>query len=172
MSKKNHVINRIKASRCLKALAALETPQEQFYYLRGLNVFVFEEMILTAHKQYGFKIIRNKRYTGDGGIDGRAYKGDQHYLIQAKRYRKHIDPAHVREFAEICKRPKGKGLFVHTGRTGAMSREVTYSAHIEIISGDRLLKLLLDGKPKPNFSIKAKANDIFSGSLRSIFRNR
>ena len=69
------------------------------------------ELGVAKLKKRGFKIIRNKRYTGDGGIDGRAYKNDQHYLIQAKRYRKHINPAHVTEFAEICKRRKGKGLF-------------------------------------------------------------
>ncbi len=93
MFQRRQVVNRINAVRYLKILAELETPQDQFYYLRGLNAFVFEEMILTALKKHGFKIIRNKRYTGDGGIDGRAYKNDQHYLIQAKRYRKHINPA-------------------------------------------------------------------------------
>lgn len=161
LPKKRHVVNRINAARYLKTLAELETPQDQFYYLRGLNAFVFEEMILTALKKHGFKIIRNKRYTGDGGIDGRAYKNDQHYLIQAKRYRKHINPAHVTEFAEICKRRKGKGLFVHTGRTGAMSREITRGVDIEMISGDRLLKLLLDARPKQTFSIQTLANSIF-----------
>jgi len=107
---------------------------------------VFEEMILTSLKRKGFIIVRNDGYTGDGGIDGRAYYKDQHYLIQAKRYKGNIHANDVKEFAKICKRRKGKGLFVHTGKTGDTAKEAAKKFNIEIVSGIRLLDLLLSEK--------------------------
>ncbi|WP_407233716.1 restriction endonuclease [Escherichia coli] len=32
---------------------------------------MFEELLLEGFEAHGFRTIRNKRYTGDGGIDGR-----------------------------------------------------------------------------------------------------
>ena len=110
---------------------------------------MFEEMILTCLKRKGFIIIRNDGYTGDGGIDGRAYYRDQHYLIQAKRYTGHIKANDVKDFAKICKRRKGKGLFVHTGKTGDTAKEAAKEYGVEIVSGIRLLELLLLDSPEP-----------------------
>lgn len=126
----------------MKKLNALETPQEKFYYLRGLDAFVFEEMILTSLKRQGYIIVRNDGYTGDGGVDGRAYLNGQHYLIQAKRYSGNIKAKDVEDFAKICKRRKGKGLFIHTGKTGDTAKQAALDLNVEIISGARLLKLL------------------------------
>jgi len=163
--KRQHVYNRINAYRFLKKLSAIQTPQEQFYYLRGLDAFVFEEMILTCLKRRGFNIIRNDGYTNDGGIDGRAYYKDQHYLIQAKRYSGHIKAGDIDEFAKICKRRKGRGLFVHTGKTGAKAKENAKSKGVEVVSGVRLLDLLLSADPKDQNSKPIKltriANAVF-----------
>lgn len=120
----------------------METPQEKFYYLRGLDAFVFEEMILTSLKHQGYITVRNDGYTGDGGVDGRAYLNDQHYLIQAKRYSGNIKAKDVETFAKICKRRKGKGLFIHTGKTGDTAKQAAYDLNVEIISGAKLLELL------------------------------
>ncbi len=110
--------------------------------MRNLDAFVFEEMILTSLKKKGYYIIRNEGYTGDGGIDGRAYLKDQHYLIQAKRYTGHIHANDVKDFAAICKRRKGMGLFVHTGKTGETAKKMAKDLNVEIISGVKLLDLL------------------------------
>ncbi len=99
-------------------------------------------MILTALKRKGHKIIRNKRYTGDGGIDGQVFMKGVHYLIQAKRYKGHINPAHVIAFAAICKRRNKRGLFVHTGKTGKKSKQVVSNTKMVMISGTKLLDLL------------------------------
>lgn len=139
--KQRHLLCKLEAHQELKKLKG-KTPDYQMTYLRGVNPFVFEEMILTAIKRQGFKIQRNKRYTGDGGIDGRCFINGKEYLIQAKRYKGHINPAHVIEFSAICKRLGKKGLFVHTGKTGAKSKRVAVNTNLEIISGDRLIKLL------------------------------
>lgn len=141
----HHRKNWIEAFRNLNKLSILRTPQEQFYFLRGLNCFIFEEMVMTALRRAGYKIYRNKSYTGDNGIDGRAYKNDQLYLIQVKRYQGHIKPQHVKEFVRICKQRNAHGLFVHTGKTGPKSWAVMNHTNIKIISGTEMLKLLLSG---------------------------
>ncbi|WP_192840691.1 restriction endonuclease, partial [Enterobacter hormaechei] len=44
-------------------------------YLRKIDPFVFEELLLEGFEAHGFRTIRNKRYTGDGGIDGQVIIG-------------------------------------------------------------------------------------------------
>ena len=141
--KQQHVYNRINAHRFLEKLRKIETPQEQFYYLRGLDAFVFEEMVMTSLKRKGFIMVRNEGYTGDGGIDGRAYYNDQHFLVQVKRYKGHIKATDIKEFAAISERRKGRGLFVHTGKTGDKAKAIAKELNIEVVSGVRLLDLLL-----------------------------
>ncbi len=161
ISKDQHIYNRINAFRFLKKLKAMKTPQEQFYYLRGLDAFVFEEMILTSLKNKGFIIVRNDGYTGDGGIDGRAYLNDQHYLIQAKRYTGHVKAKDIEDFAKICKRRKGKGLFVHTGKTGETAMKAARVNKVHVVSGAKLLELLLTDKPDAGILSK-EANRVFN----------
>ncbi len=77
---------------------------------------MFEELLLEGFEAHGFRTIRNKRYTGDGGIDGGVIIGKYRYLIQAKRYRGHIALQHVQEFEKLLKRHNCRGLFCHTGK--------------------------------------------------------
>lgn len=141
---KSHHHFYIKSSK--KAWQTLQTipePASRMAYLRKLNPFVFEELILTAYSQTNFKIQRNKRYTGDGGIDGRVKIDGNWYLIQAKRYSNHINAGHVGDFARLCARRNLNGLFVHTGRTGKKSWSLAQQhEHIDIISGEKLINLL------------------------------
>lgn len=139
--KQKHWLCRWEAARHLSRLKN-KPPEHQMTLLRQVNPFVFEEIILTAIKRRGYKIIRNRRYTGDGGIDGRCFLNDREYLIQAKRYSAHINPAHVKEFARICHHKKKRGLFIHTGKTSAKSKSIASAEGIEIISGERLLNML------------------------------
>lgn len=130
--------------RVLKRLKKMTTNAERFGYLRRIDPFVFEEVILSALKQRGHKIRRNRKYTGDGGIDGKVKIGGVWHLIQAKRYSSAINPQHIREFNRVCRRHRKPGLFVHTGRTGKMSREAVEQAseEIMIVSGESLIELL------------------------------
>ncbi len=141
-----HLLCKLESYQQLKRLKG-KPADHQITHLRQVDPFVFEEMILTAIKKQGHSITRNKRYTGDGGIDGQCTINGVDYLIQAKRYTNHINPAHVIEFAGICKRRNKKGLFVHTGKTGAKSKQIAQNTKIEMISGQRLLNLLLN-QPK------------------------
>ncbi|MFA7587789.1 MAG: restriction endonuclease [Novosphingobium sp.] len=111
--------------------------------LRAMDPLAFEELLLEAFERRGHTVIRNRRYTGDGGVDGEVIIDGERWLIQAKRYREAIRPEHVRDFATLCATRNQRGMFIHTGRTGGMSRTVALSADgIEIVSGQRLLALL------------------------------
>lgn len=116
-------------------------------YLQKIDPFTFEEMLLTLFEESGAKIYRNKRYTGDGGIDGKfKYKG-KYYLIQAKRYKKYINPKDVQKFSELCRIKKVKGLFIHTGIAGKLSNDIaTNSDNIIIIHPNELVKFI-KGEP-------------------------
>lgn len=90
-------------------------------YLKKIDPFVFEEMLLTCFKEAGCKIKRNRRYTGDGGIDGKVWINGKQHLIQAKRYKGHIKKSHVEEFIKLCQKKRKYGFFIHTGRIGRES---------------------------------------------------
>ena len=140
---------RVKASyRYLKKICKI-TGENEFArtisYLRKIDPFIYEEMILSRLKTQGYKIYRNKRYTGDGGLDGKfKYKGKMFY-IQAKRYKSHITKSHVVEFNEIIKRDKVKGLFVHTGKTGKGSKSLSH-ANMTFLSGQNMVNFLKNKK--------------------------
>lgn len=140
---------RVKASyRYLKKINTI-TGENEFQrtlsYLRKIDPFIFEEMILSIIKKQGVKIYRNKRYTGDGGIDGKfKYKGKV-WLIQAKRYKAHITKQHVVEFNDLVSRNRTKGIFVHTGKTGKGSKTVA-SNDVLFISGNNLILFLKNKK--------------------------
>ncbi|HGV4140861.1 TPA: restriction endonuclease, partial [Escherichia coli] len=134
------------ARRVLERIKTLPGFPQKINYLRKIDPFVFEELLLEGFEAHGFRTIRNKRYTGDGGIDGQVIIGKYRYLIQAKRYRGHIALQHVQEFEKLLKRHNCRGLFCHTGKTGAGSKSVSIaSERMEIISGQRLIDLLTPG---------------------------
>ncbi|WP_410254578.1 restriction endonuclease [Klebsiella pneumoniae] len=86
-------------------------------------------------------------------LDGQVIIGKHRYLIQAKRYRGHIALQHVQEFDTLLKRHNCRGLFCHTGKTGAASKAVSFASdRMEIISGQRLIDLLTPGS---SFTIAA-----------------
>ena len=134
------------ARRVLDRLPQLAGDGQRLNYLRKINPYVFEELLLTAFERRGYLIKRNRRYSGDGGLDGQVWIDGQRYLIQAKRYARTITPAHVAAFGALVRRERCQGLFVHTGRTGPKSRaELACIPEIELLSGQQLLNLLKRG---------------------------
>lgn len=110
-----------------------------FSYLRKIDPFVFEELILISFRKNGFRIKRNRRYTHDGGIDGRCFKGGEQFLIQAKRYSSYIKEEHMREFIKVCRNKRCRGYFIHTGKTGKETKTLlSQNPQIKIISGEKL----------------------------------
>lgn len=114
--------------------------------LRAMDALAFEELVVEAFEQSGHRVVRSTRYSGDGGVDGEVIIDGERILLQMKRYRSVIRPEHVRAFADVCSRRRARGLFIHAGRTGDLSRTaIADSAHIEIVSRDRLIDLLTGG---------------------------
>src|ERR1035437_10122313 len=50
-------------------------------YLRKINPYVFEELLLTVFEEQGYHIKRNPRYSNDGGIDGIIFLNNRKFLI-------------------------------------------------------------------------------------------
>ena len=134
---------RANAERVFHRLSGLRGDVQRIGCLRKINPYVFEELLLLAFERQRHAIKRNASYSDDGGIDGQVFINGKRYLIQAKRYGKSITPAHIGEFGELLNKELCEGFFIHTGRTGHMSRQGlrTYP-HIHLISGQRLLDLL------------------------------
>lgn len=140
-----HKLYQRKAKRLYKKLQTFpdEYPGKMIAYLKKINPYVFEELLLVAFQHKGYRVYRNKRYSGDGGIDGRIKKDGQVYYIQAKRYESHINSKHVLNFCAVCVEHDVKGFFVHTGKTGEKSRRLAYNEdRVTIISGKKLVELI------------------------------
>jgi len=150
-SERRHRRYRATAERVYTRLRQLSGDGQRMSYLRKINPYVFEELLLLAFERQGYAVQRNASYSGDGGLDGRVHINGECWLIQAKRYSRAITPAHVQDFDALLTRIGQRGLFIHTGRTGQKSRAVSSSSQqLMIISGQRLLALLA-GKPIKEF---------------------
>lgn len=146
-----HLIRIKKARKVIKKLKEIaKTPNSHgkiIVYLRKINPFVFEELILTVIEDSNIHIIRNKRYTGDGGIDGmfKLPKVKGKVLIQCKRYQSYINQKDVAALSQKVKEGKfHMGIFVHTGKTGDKARDVIkVDNNVIFISGSVLVNLIL-----------------------------
>lgn len=151
-AERRHRRYRKRAAAALKQLPKLRDDAARIVWLRKVSPYVFEEMLLTALYRQGFRIQRNIKYSGDDGMDGQVWIAGQHWLIQAKRYNRTISAQHVAAFGELTARKQCRGFFIHTGRTGEVSR-VALSRYpdIQLISGQRLLQLLAGDRRWLNF---------------------
>lgn len=138
-----------KAKQILKKLKEIaQTPNSNgklIVYLRKINPFVFEEMILNVIEDSNIHVIRNKRYTGDGGIDGIFKLKAGKVLVQCKRYKSYINNNDVKALCQKVKEGKYHyGIFVHTGKTGDKAKQtLKVENNIVFISGSVLIDLLM-----------------------------
>lgn len=150
--KRSHKWRYKSANRAFKLLKGFQNEAQVMIYLRKVDPFVFEEILLVAISQNkNCKIIRNDKYTGDGGIDGRFIYNENGkkylYLVQAKRYSSYINNQDILLLSKKVAEEKAyKGLFIHTGKSGKGAwGNVMQLNNIEIISGNKLLNLVRDG---------------------------
>lgn len=114
-------------------------------YLRAIDPFVFEEVVLSCLEEGGAAVLRNVRYTGDGGIDGRVFSANAGTwaAVQAKRWRHHVCREDVLAFQALLERRRfARGLFVHTGRTGIDLRASLRDSRVVFCSGESLAQLV------------------------------
>lgn len=144
VSRKRHSRYRKKADKIHERLHSSDMNMGQVLaYLRKIDPYVFEELVLNAFEEHGFSVKRNRRYSGDGGIDGRVFLKGKEYLLQCKRYKSYINPKHVRQFCLLCEERDINGYFIHTGKTGGMSRdESRFCDKVTILSGKQLVDFL------------------------------
>lgn len=128
----------------LQSISGERTQQRRLAYLRKVNPYVFEELVLLGFRQKGLKTVRNRRYSKDGGLDGIVIENGRCIPVQSKRYTGHIKREHVEAFSLLVDRKKVPyGYFVHTGRTGQGSNAFQFP-NIRFISGEKLLAHLSD----------------------------
>jgi len=135
----------------IQAMRGSAVEARLFSYLRKIDPLVFEELVLCAFEQAGAFVVRNLRYSGDGGIDGRAWVlGAGWCAIQAKRYGTHISAQHMAAFATLLQREGYRvGFFVHTGRTGSAAYAQLANERTILLSGSRLVDLLIERRLHP-----------------------
>lgn len=127
----------------LKKLSRFEHEGAIITYLRQINPYVFEELVLSIFEKQGLFVWRNRSYSGDGGIDGSIHwPGRGRMIIQSKRYSKSINPAHAKAFKQLALSQFKGGIFVHTGRTGDLSLESLKTEGLFILSGQDLAKAI------------------------------
>ncbi|HIP33646.1 MAG TPA: restriction endonuclease [Crocinitomix sp.] len=139
---KRHIYNINLSKKLLIKINSFSNSGQKINYLRKINPFVFEELLLSAFEKKGYQIKRNKKYTGDGGVDGIVFKEKQKYLIQAKRYSSYINLSDLKKFEQLIIKKQCKGFFIHTGKTGNKTYTNFNSKIISIISGNKLIDLL------------------------------
>ncbi|WP_395401084.1 restriction endonuclease [Pseudoduganella sp. UC29_106] len=143
----NHQRNVRKSRRVLRTVRRFREPGlagRCLCYLRQVDPLVFEEVVMSALEDAGLLVLRNRSYTGDGGIDGAVWSPRCGWLaVQMKRYRAHICRGHLRDFGDAIQYMNfDGGLFIHTGRSGAGAYEFLRDSGIILLSGDRLITLL------------------------------
>lgn len=148
---KTHSWRQVSSKKVLRKIRNFETPGQIINYLKKIDAFVFEEIILdTLSERPDITVKRNKRYTGDKGIDGQfLIKRDNQYfkgIIQAKRYKSYINNKDVELFKANIEAEKADiGLFIHTGKTGGKVYE-HINDNLILISGAKLVDFFKENK--------------------------
>ena len=139
----NQVRRRLRTIRGISGPAAAA---RMFSYVRAIEPLAFEELVLCAFEDAGAFVVRGRRYSGDGGMDGCLwYPRLGWYAVQTKRYSGHIKSRHVAEFqVAFLSARLTQGLFVHTGRTGAAADAQLNCSRVTLVSGDLLVALIHD----------------------------
>lgn len=84
VSQRRHRRYQKQAAWALLRLPQLRDEAARIAWLRKMNPYVFEEMLLTALSRQGLRIQRNARYSGDNGADGQVWINGRRWLIQAR----------------------------------------------------------------------------------------
>ncbi len=118
-------------------------------YLKKMNPYVFEELILTVIENQNIRVTRNKAYSGDGGVDGIFHTKYGKVYVQCKRYQDYIHLKDVKDLLLKSQEKKCyKAVFVHTGKTRDNTKNLFLQNRqkIILISGNTMIDLILNKK--------------------------
>jgi restriction system protein len=112
-------------------------------YLKTINPYVFEELVVELFEQAGWPVRRSPSYSGDGGVDGKFYHPTLGVTyLQSKCYTHRISTKHVLDFRACI--GSRYGVFVHTAKSSAAIRESLRSedSKVFMLSGSKLVAAL------------------------------
>ena len=117
----------------------------QIAYLRKIDPYVVEELVLEAFERQGYRVARNKRYSGDGGLDGQVWdRNGQRLLVQSKRYNGPVRREHMVQFSQLIAGQGSQvgGYFIHTGRTPKPVALLAQTGNVTILDVARLIAFI------------------------------
>ena len=142
--KPRHRRNIRQARRVLKTLRGMPSDRGILNYLKKINPYVFEELVLELFHEAGWAVWRSPSYSGDGGWDGQIHHpGYGRCLIQSKRYTNAISAQHVRSFVHIVGK-KRWGFFVHCGTHSLPVQRMIQGSRVRLVSGGFLVHAVRD----------------------------
>ena len=137
------VHNEINAALSVELLSLLIEKSPQF----------FEKFTVKLMERMGYGIGEERRYSGDGGIDGIVYGdklGFERIGIQSKRWDTNqvVGIPEIQKFYGALDSPEfgkiDKGLFVTTAKFSAGAKKYAATHHIILIDGKRLAELMIE----------------------------
>lgn len=148
LGSRRHRRNVRRSRKVLERLAELPHEGAVINYLRKVDPYLVEEVVLTLLEQRGLFVLRNISYSGDGGLDGRFWwPGRGWHAVQCKRYSSAIKPEHARQFSDLARQRYRGGVLVHTGRTGDQSQEAMAPHSLFLLSGSTLTRSIKGENP-------------------------
>jgi len=140
--------------------------------LKNMNPDDFENYIADMYSRLGYK-TEKVGGPNDGGVDVKAIKDGIEHYIQCKKYiTSKVSVGDVRNFAGalIDKLSQGKGIFITTNIFTTEAEKYAEDKPIELVDGDRLLKLikLVNKENEIIESKEANICPICGGKLREI----
>ena len=131
---RRHRCNIRQSIRILSKIRTFEHDGQVVAYLKTIDPYVFEEMVVQLFKEAGFLIWLTPSYSGDGGVDGKAYHSTSGWcLIQSKRYGRAIRTQHIYDFIGVVGRKRG--CFVHSGTSTSAIRAHLQGSRVRMLSG-------------------------------------
>ncbi|MDF2531481.1 MAG: mrr [Clostridia bacterium] len=121
----------------------------QVDFLYKLTPYEFEDTIMEMYRALGYN-VKQTSYSNDRGKDGIAYKGNNKYLIECKRYDKDNKigrPQLQKFFAAMHEENAYMGYFVTTSTFAQTAYEYARENKIELIDGERLARLMAKAYP-------------------------
>jgi restriction system protein len=127
----------------------LVSHQKSIETLRETNWEDFEILIGEVFRRNGYAVIENMVDGADGGIDLSLSKDGKLHIVQCKQWRSSkIGVSVIREMFGVMKANNAESVFIVA--SGAFTKDALAFARdlpIELIGGNRLLKLISDVQP-------------------------
>jgi restriction system protein len=97
----------------------------------------FEWMVMEWFRSRGYRVLPNGGAQPDGGVDLRAIKNGNVFLVQCKHWRaQRVGVTVVRElYGTVCVERAAGGFIVTSGRFTEEARDFARRSHVELIDG-------------------------------------